>query len=73
MAEPTLLDRMRDRLQKEQAHREEVAQRHASELEQIDKRLAALQSVVDNWNSLTSDQTFAALKMAGFNLRVDIE
>jgi len=71
--EKPVLDRIEERLRREEAQRAEVVQRHAGELAVIDKHIAALQALVANWASLTPDQVFGALKAAGFNPRVDLD
>lgn len=73
MAASPLLDRLKDRLSAELRQRAEITQRHASELAGRDARVAALQSAIAGWHSMTPDEIFAALDAAGLRPRVDVD
>lgn len=69
MANP-LKQKLQDRLQALQAHRQETAQRAQAQLAAIDGQIDAIKTLAQQWDTLTVDQALAALNQAGILLEL---
>lgn len=70
MATP-MKDALVHRLAQLQDQRAKVVQTATAKVAELDKWLAALTSLLANWDTLTIDQAFAAADQAGLHIRID--